>query len=237
MTEVVPTPAEAEIPQAVEPTVETPQTMEQIHESLPEVRETVGLDKFLDLKKDNKELRKSIKDLEARISEGATPREVSADIAALSEEYPDVDRNFLNKLASTIKSQVEKDADAKISDRLKPLEQKEKAAKIDSAFNTHFNLAMDKMPEFKQIVNPDVIKTLSLDPKNANKTFSQIIEDTYGNALTGKRTIESTIPGGGKEPAPLNFDKARKDGSYFDEVMADPQLKAEYNREMLKRGF
>lgn len=233
--EVIPTPEGAVIPEVIE-TVETPKTMEQILET-PEVRETVGLDKFLELKKQNKELARSMKDLEAKISEGATHREVSADIESLSSEYPDVDKNFLNKLASTIRNQVEKDADEKISSRLRPLEAKEKAEKIDTAFNTHFNLAIEKMPEFKGIVNPDVIKTLSLDAKNANKTFSQIIEDTYGSALTGKRTIETTTPGGGKDAEVLNYDKARKDSTYFDQVMDNPRLKREYNDQMLKNGI
>lgn len=221
-----------------EPAPEPQKTMEEIADTVaPEAKETVGLDKFLELKKENREYRKSIKDLEAKIQSGATQKEVSADIKALSDEYPDVNPDFLGKLAATIRAQVEKDADDRIESRLKPLEQKEKAAKIDEAFNTHFNLAMEKMPEFKAIVNPDVIKTLSLNPANSNKTFSQIIEETYGGALSGKRTIDSQTPGGGKEPAPLEFDRARSDKDYFMEIMKNPKLKAEYNQEMLSRGF
>lgn len=227
-----------EAPAVETPAVETPKTMEEIHNNpVAEQKDTVGLDKFLELKRENKEFKKSIKDLEAKISEGATKQEVSADISALSEEYPDVDKNFLTKLAATIKAQVEKDTDEKLSSRLKPLEQKEKDEKIDSVFSTHFNLAMEKMPEFKDIINRDVIKTLSLDPRNKNKTFQQIIEETYGNALTGKRTIEPTTPGGGKDPENLDFDRARIDTNYFKEVMANPRLKAEYNDKMLKKGF
>jgi len=234
------TQGEAVITPAVEtkPTVETPKTMEQIAETVvPEAKETIGLDKFLELKKDNKELRKSLRDLESKITEGATKQEVSTDIEEISKEFPDVNKQFLNKLSSTIRAQAEKDADAKMEAKLKPLEQQEKAKKIDDAFTTHFSLAMGQMPEFKDIVNPAVIKTLSLNPANANKTFSQIIEETYGNALTGKRTIESTIPGGGKEAETLDFNKARKDTAYWETVMANPTLKAEYNARMLKEGF
>lgn len=238
MTEiVVPTPETAVIvPPVDKPAVETPKTVEQILETVPE-KETVGLDKFLELKKENKEFKKSIKDLEAKIADGASGKEVSADIAALSEEYPDVDPNFLNKLSAAIKAQVREESKAEIESRIKPLEAKERTAKIDDAFKTHYNLAMEKMPEFKAIVNPDVIKTLSLDPKNSNKTFSQIIEETYGSALTGKRTMDTTTPAGGKEPGPLDFQKARSNATYFDEVMADPTLKAEYNKKMLLEGF
>ena len=232
------TPTEAVIPETVvAPTEETPQTMEQIQQDIAPVKETVGLDKFLDLKKQNKEKDRLIKDLEAKIEAGATRQEVSADMEAISEEYPDVDRGFLNKLANTIKNSVVKEAEDKITSRFQPLEEKDRQAKIDNAFNTHFKIAIDKMPEFATIVNPDVIKTLSQDPRNASKTFSQIIEETYGNALTGKRTIETTISGGGKDSDPLNFQKARVDSNYFDVVMANPRLKAEYNNLLISQGF
>lgn len=243
---IVPTPKPEEavvIPPTVvtPPAVETPKTMEEIQKATtPEPvkePETVGLDKFLEIKKENKQFKKDIQDLQRRIEDGATTTEVSSDINSLSEEYPDVDKKFLTKLASTIRAQVEKDADEKISSRLKPLEQKEKDEKIDAAFSTHFNLAIEKMPEFKDIVNRDVIKTLSLDPKNKNKTFQQIIEDTYGSALTGKRTMDTTTPAGGKDSEELNFDRARSDTAYFKEVMGNPRLKAEYNDIMLKKGF
>ena len=236
--DVTNTPTEAVIPEAVvTPTEETPQTMEQIQKDIAPVKDTVGLDKFLDLKKQNKEKDKLIKDLEAKIEAGATRQEVSADMEAISEEYPDVDRGFLNKLANTIKNSVVKEAEDKISSRFQPLEEKDRQAKIDNAFNTHFKIAMDKMPEFSTIVNPEVIKILSHDTKNASKTFSQIIEETYGNSLTGKRTIETTISGGGKDADPLNFQKARSNSDYFDVVMANPRLKAEYNEKMLREGF
>lgn len=235
---VIPT---EETPVIVPPVVletEAPMTMEQIQEETsPRQKETVGLDKFLDAKKDIKDLKTTIKDLEAKIAAGASRVEVTSDIEALSTEYPDVDKQFLAKLTSTIRAQVKQDADAEVSTRLKPLEEESRQKRIDNAFEAHFSLAMEAMPEFKTVVNKEVIKALSLDRNNANKTFSQIIEEAYGNAVPGRRTIETTVPGGGKEPAPLDFEKARQDSSYFNEVMEDPKLKKEYNAEMLKRGF
>jgi hypothetical protein len=81
----------------------------------------------------------------------------------------------------------------------------------------------------------EVIKTLSLDPKNSNKTISQLIEETYGNALPGKRSIEQNKPGGSKESGEIDFDRAKKDGSYFKEIMADPGLKKKYNDNLIGR--
>lgn len=222
------TPEVAVIPQEVE----VPKTMEQINDTVV-VKDTVGLDKFLDVKRQNKEQARTIKDLQARIEAGATHEDVSADIEDISQDYPDVDRNFLNKLLAV----AEKRADDKLNSRLSSYEQKDKDIKIDNAFNTHFKIAMDSMPEFKAIVNPAIIKTLSLDPKNSNKNFAQIIEETYGNALTGKRTIETTTPGGGKDTEPLNYEKARGNPEYFDIVMNNPKLKAEYNNQMINEGF
>ena len=102
-------------------------------------------------------------------------------------------------------------------------------------FTEHFTKTMAEMPEYEKIVNRDVIKTLALDPRNANKTFAQIIESAYGHLITGKRTLETTKPGGGKEDTTIDFNKARSNGEYFKEIMADPELKKQYNSEIEKR--
>jgi len=230
------TPAEP----VVEPVVEKPKTMEDIQkEIVPEVKpkETVGLDKFLKEKSDRKAAEKRIQELEDIIKDGASPKEIATNIDAIAAKYPDVSKDFLEDVAAVITAQVESRADARIEERVKPLEAKETAKKIDDVFQKHFTSTMESMPEFKDIVNPEVIKTLSLDPKNSKKTFKEIIEETYGNALTGKRTIETTVPGGGKDTEPLDFAKARQNAAYFDQVMDNPRLKAEYNERMLKEGF
>ena len=235
------TPEVAEIPAEIKEVVaEATPTVGDIRKETVEIskgKETVGLDKFLDLKRQNKESQQIISDLRSRIDAGETRQETSATIDAIATEFPDVDRGFLNKLASAIKNEVQTDADTKISERLRPIEEKEIQSKIDVAFTKGYEQAMANMPEFRQIVNPDVIKTLSLDPRNSNKTFAQIIEDTYGSALSGKRTIETTTPGGGKDTDPLNFERVRTDDAYFDVVMANPRLKKEYNERMLHNGF
>jgi len=192
--------------------------------------ETVGLDKFLEVKKENKELREAIKNIEKRLESGSTADDVADDIKALADEF-NVDPKFLGKLTKLVESK----ADAKAEARVKPMEEKDKESRIDKIFNEHFGKAMESMPEYKDVVNPEVIKTLSLNPKNANKTFSQLIEETYGNAVTGKRTIEKTTPGGGKEPEGIDYDKAKKDPKYFDEIMANPDLKKKYNAGLTER--
>lgn len=210
---------------------------EAVSQAQKETKETVGLDKFLELKKENKEMKRSLKDMEARISEGASTEEISTDIRAIAQEH-DVDEKFLRKLASTIKAETERDLDAKYADKLKPFEEKAAQEKLDKIFQEHYKIAMAKLgSDFDGLVDPEEVKELSQLPKNRNKTFSEIIEHRYGSLLTGKRTIDTTKPAGGKEPESLDVERARKDPEYFQQIMSSPKLKAEYNAQMLKSGF
>lgn len=219
------------------PTIGDVMGTEAKEESKVEEPKTIGLDKFLELKKENKEFKKAIKSLESQIQEGGTKEEISESISDLSEEYPDVDPKFLQKLVKTIKAESERDLDDKVSSKLKPFEEKEKREKLQTIFKEGFTQAMETMPEYNKVVNEDTIFKLSLIPDNQKKTFAQLIEETYGNAIGGKRTMQTTTPGGGKEPEPLDVARAAKDTTYFLEVMANPKLKAEYNRQMLLKGF
>lgn len=173
--------------------------------------------------KELKALRESIQYQESSQHEQLTG------VDAIADKY-NIDREFMNELKSTI----ENDLDAKYASKLSA---KDKAEKFDDAFNKQYNTALERGPEFQSIANPDVIKTLATLPQNKNKTVSQLLEETYGNALTGKRTIETTQPGGGKDPEPLDISRAEKDIEYFKQVMADPKKKAQYNEHMFKKGF
>lgn len=222
-------PKEKTVGEVIEP--KAPEPSKQKEEE-PKV-ETVPLADFLELKKSNKELKKSMKELEKRLGDDPAA-DVSQDIDAIAEEH-NIDKDFLKKLTKSIRSEIEKDTDAKVASKLKPFEEKDRAEKIDAAFKTHFTKAMENLPEYKGIVNAEVIKTLSLNPQNANKTFTQLIEETYGHAVSGKRTIEPTKPGGGKEPTEIDYERAAKDSAYFKEIMANPDLKKKYNTNLEKR--
>jgi len=232
-----PNPAPAEVtPEVVvleAPKTEVIETIGQVLETSPAKSEpeTVPLAAFLDLKKDNKQLHKDIADIKASINDGATKAEVSADIAAIGEKYG-VDSSFLGELASVIRKETGQDIEAKIQ----PLTAKEKADHIEGVFSTHFDKALADMPEYSAVVNRDVIKTLSLDPRNQNKTFAQLIEDTYAKAIPqGKRTLEGTTHRGGKGNDPVDVDRARNDSTYLTEVLSNPETKAEYNKGLLER--
>lgn len=195
-------------------------------------QESVPLSKFLEIKNESKEAKRQIAELQAKIEDGATKVEISKGIKEIADEH-NVDENFLSAFASTIKAQAEADLDNKISEKLKPFEEKGKTEKINEVFNKHFEKALEAMPEYKDIINKDVIKSLSLDPVNANKTFTKIIEDSYGHLIKGKRTIESSTPG--KDDV-QNLDSSKfKDPNYMKKVLADPELKKEYNKGLIER--
>ncbi len=230
-----PTDAEATIQEVVNESEQKEKTVSELMEgevqSQPKEKETVGLDKFLDIKKENKELKKALKDLESRVIEGDSDADdVASDIDELAEKF-NVDKKFLKGLEKALM----KKANDTVSSTLKPLQDKERQAKMDTAFNAHYEKAISRMPDFENVANKQVIKSLSQLPENSNKTFSQLIEETYGNAISGKRTIETTTPHGGKSPDVIDYSRANTDSAYFKEIMASPDLKAKYNSEMLKR--
>lgn len=230
-------------PEVTEPetTVQTEQVAEDKKE--PTVAETFGskdekkvadsvpiarLNKEIQRKK---ELEKEVIELRQKLESGdITQSDVTSDLKALAEEH-NVDADFLDKLVKTIKAQSTSDFDEK----LRPLTERDAADKREKAFTQHFTKALNAMPEFQGIVNPDVIKQMAFNPANADKTFSQLIEEAYGNSLQGKRTIETATPRGGPKTDKVDIDRARKDTEYFKEVMADPTLKKQYNESLEKR--
>lgn len=193
-------------------------------------KESVPLAVYLEEKKERKALEKSVADLQKKVAQGATSAEISDDIATIGEKYG-VKPEFLSDLTSAITSRVKGEAKKETDALLQPLRAKE----LDEALNQHIQNALEELPEFKDIANVSVIKALAKDPANAKKTFSQLLEDTYGKAISGKRTVETTTPNGGKEPEPIDYVKASKDNNYLTEILKDPAKKAEYNKNLHKR--
>lgn len=227
--------AEDNATEVEETTEQSQEEVQQTIEEMSDVPEKRVVDEhvFVAEKKARKAAEKELKALRESIENGASAQDVYDDISDISEEY-DIDPQFLKKFASTIKAQTERDLETKLSSKLS---EKERVEKFDKNFENAFNKALERGPEFSSIANMEVIKQLARLPQNSRKTVSQLLEETYGNALTGKRTIETTQPAGGKDPEPLDFDKAQKDIEYFNKVMADPKRKAQYNELMLKKGF
>lgn len=226
---------EAEVTPAVAPKDETKAS--EIYEK--KEAKVVPEAKFLEYKKENKELKKEIAEIKRMMTEGATKAEVDNEIESLAKEH-NIDTNFLKKLSSTI----EKDLSTKFS-KEEPKkkdnsddEEETKVVDIDKSFNEHYERVIQHLPDFDGIVNKEIIKSLALNPKNGHKTLTEIIEETYGAVLKGKKTIDATKPGGGKDPQPLDMKRAQTDAEYRRNVVfADPDLKRQYNAQMLTRGL
>lgn len=123
----------------------------------------------------------------------------------------------------------------KLAQKLEQIEERERRAKLEATFMVHLNKALDNAPEYKDIANVEVIKALAFNPANANKTYTQLLQEAYGNAVTGRRTIETTTPRGGAKDGKLDIDRARRDTDYRREVLADPELKKQYNESLHTR--
>jgi DNA-binding transcriptional MerR regulator len=185
---------------------------------------------LLEYKKEAKELGKELKEIKKLMEEGKSTREVSEDIKNIADEFGLTEgavEKLIRKVGETTKAEYDKELEA----RLKPLQEKSANKTLDDQYDR----LMESMPEYKNIANRDVFKSLSLDPKNADKTFAKILEESYGHLVTGKKTLEKTQARGGNSDAPIDYDRAKKDMGYFKEIMDNPELKKEYNNTFMDR--
>ena len=231
--EEVTTPAPEVTEQKDAPVVEAPvvETIGDIiapKEAVPKVESVpmARLNKEINRKK---ELETEVAALKEQLA-GKSQGQIDKSIQELAAEH-NVDPEFLDKFAANVRSQLEQS----FEEKLRPITDKEKALARDAKFAEVYNKTLGEMPEFKDVADMSVIKQLALNPANAGKTFPELMEETYGRFVQGKRSIESTVPRGGNAPGALDYAKAQKDKAYFAEVMSDPKLKAEYNAEMIKR--
>ncbi len=216
------------------PVVEAPKEEVKVGELLkkeePKETKMVPEAALLEYKKENKEVLRELKELREVVAKGATKSEVTASVKELMSEYPD-SKEFIEKFYGALKAEVQ----AERASETKVTNAKEEAKRIDTIFNEQFDKVMEAYPEYKGIVNKDVIKTLSLDPKNASKTFPKILEESYGHLIQGKKTIEKTMSGGSKSDAKVDFKRAARDPEYFKEIKANPDMLKEYNADLETR--
>ena len=70
----------------------------------------------------------------------------------------------------------------------------EKMIRINILFSKEFYRTLDEMPEYKEIADYSVIKSLTLDPANRKKTFAQIIKERYPDVVKSSSNVKSAIP-------------------------------------------
>lgn len=216
--------------------VQEPPKQETIGEAIkPKSEETVPLSALLEMKKANKALAREMAELKKSMENGASNSEVAESVDSIISEYSDVDPSFIKKLVSATAAEANKKAEEKIAEKLKPIQEREEASRLEAIFAENFEKAMQENPEYKGIVNRDILKRLSLLPDSANKTFSQLIEETYGNALVGKRSLDSASSRAGKDSdTKVDMSRMKTDSAYVKSVLADPDLKKQYNDAMIQ---
>jgi len=183
-----------------QPTVETEPTVAELHEEKPKTEKEKPT--AVPIARLNKEIERR-KELEAKLAQYETAVEEGDESAE-----PEV---------------------KKLAQKLEQIEERDRRTQLESTFMQHLNKAIENAPEYKDIVNVEVIKQMAFNPANANKTYKQLLEEAYGNAVTGRRTIETTIPRGGAKDTKVDLQRAQQDAEYRREVLADPELKKQYN--------
>ena len=191
------------------------------------------------------ETKKALKEAQATIEEmkssGATKKEINASLKEIAEKY-EVDEDFVNDIASAVKSDTDKELDEKISSRLKPIEEKERREQTSKMFKDAYKTALENLgEEYKKVASEATIQALareaSSDPDRKDLTIEQILRETYGHLIKGtKKSVENIRPKDGANQTAIDFDRAKTDTEYYKEIMADPQLKAEYNKDLHKRN-
>lgn len=185
---------------------------------------------FLEEKRERKELAKELKEIKKLLEDGASQKEVSADVKDIAEEFG-LTEQAVTKLIQKVGAQTKAEYDKEIEAKLAPIQAKERSEKEQKAFDDHFEKLMEAMPEFKGIATKENVRSLSLDPKNGNKTFAKILEDSFGHLVVGKKTLEKTEARGGVSDAPVDIKRMAKDPGYYNEIAANPELFKKYQEE------
>lgn len=173
------------------------------------------------------DLQAEINKLKATAMTGSkTVTEINNDLKKLADEH-NVDPDFLGKLVSTvttatreeIRAELEKDYTPKIA----KIEQERNMEKANVKFKELYAKTMKTMPEYDGIVNEDVIRALAFSSGNAKKTLPEIIEETYGAAVTGKKSIENA--NGSRETSTGEINLNKPSAEDWDKIENDPAAK------------
>ena len=97
---------------------------------------------FLEEKRERKELAKELKDIKKLLEEGASKREVSADVKELAEEFG-LSEEAISKLISKVGEQTKAEYDKEIEAKLKPIQEKEREESLKKTFDEHFEKLME----------------------------------------------------------------------------------------------
>lgn len=186
--------------------------------------ETVPIDVYLQLKKELKEMKKS---------STTSSQSIDSSIEEIANEF-DVDSAFAKKLANAIEnSSINKFEERYLAEK-KEIEHKQKLQESESKLDKAIESALESSPFYKDVVNIEIIKDLARKTTDKTMTVSTLLENVYGRAVTGKRTLESSAPSSMERgSSKVDFSQAGDPATYA-HIKSDPKLWKEYNEYLVK---
>lgn len=227
-------PTDGSSPEQTETAPESISETETLGSLTEEKNDTVPLKKYMETKRSAAEADERARALEAelaKVKSNLTSMSVPAvndELTRLAQEH-NADPELLAKLMGMAKTvtaaEIKAELDKEYAPAFSRIEAERSQEKAEKKFDDLYSKTLKEMGEYEGIVNKDVIKSLAFNPANAKKTLPQILEEAYGNAVTGKRSIESSHPGSRSAD---DVDLTNPNGADFDRINADPSLKAKW---------
>ena len=195
--------------------------------------DTVPLSKYMDEKRE----RRALEDRIAELTKSSTGDDLAGRLSTLAEKY-EASPELLKEIGKVI-AENKKDAmdsvDQKINailPKFAELENSKKIEQFNKVFSDRFDTLIADQPEYKDVANMEVLKQLAMLPSNSHLTLNQLAENTYGNAVKGKKSIESGKSSGGSDTASVDFSKMTDE--QWETVKQSPELKAAYGEYITK---
>lgn len=227
-------PTDGSSPEQTETAPETTTESETLGALTEEKHDSVPLKKYMEEKRLSKENADKATALEAELAKvksnmaSMSVPAINDEITRLATEH-NADPELLAKLMSMAKTvtakEIREELDAQYAPAISRIEQERNAEKADKKFDALFDKTLGEMDEYSGIVNKDVIKALAFNPANAKKTLPQILEEAYGNAIQGRKSIETQHAGSRSAD---EVDLSNPSDHDFDKINADPSLKAKW---------
>ena len=226
-------------PQPVEQPKEDVEKIEQLEQLVEKTDDAIPLKKFMAEKNARREAEQKAKELAAELERVRnTPKvDTPASIKAISEQY-DINEDILNAILNAsytmTKDKVREELEAELNPKLAEFESIKKE-KIQNEFENKFtgllNDTLKEMPEYKDLVDAEDIKTWVKSGQYSNLSMAQLIEQKYGKFVQGKKTVESGRSAREVEVADVSN---MTDADYL-KLDSDPALKEKWAKSLPDR--
>lgn len=202
-----------------------------VNESSNKAPDQIPYNRFQEKVNENKELKSRLDKLETMINDNQSKDKVEDDIADIADEYG-IEADVLDKVAQSLYSKAEK----AVEEKLAVITERERRTQQDQIISKMIDDAIESNPDYKDVVNKDVIRQLANNSDNHNKTISSLLHETYGSLVNKKiEGMENNTPGKTETIEKLDFERAITDSDYMKKVKADSSLKDEFNKKQMEQ--